>query len=188
MANIDTKRKLIDTTKQLLLSGTAPGKLTARQISSDAGTNLAMINYCFKSKDELLKNAVEEIITEEFNKYSKAERQDQSPKQQLKELLLHICIIMIKYMDLTRVSIPYLLLNSDIELPYDILPFIKEHYGDRKNETECRVIAFQIVYMLQLVFYRAEDFNKYCAIDIRNERQLTNFLDIQLDLYLGGEC
>ena len=186
MANQDTKNKLISTTKRLLTDGTSLETLTARQISKEAGTNLAMINYCFKSKDELLKIAVDEIVSEEFNQYSQLDYSDKTAKKQLRELLLHVCYAMIKYRELTKLSIPYLMLNDEISLPLDILPFIKTHFGQKKSESECRVIAFQIVYTMQLIFYRAEDFRKYSGIDITNEEQLQDFLDNQLNLFLGG--
>ncbi|MFT8887614.1 MAG: TetR/AcrR family transcriptional regulator [Ethanoligenens sp.] len=186
MANQDTRNKLIATTKRLLTDGNPLEILTARQISNESGTNLAMINYCFKSKDELLKIAVDEIIAEEFNQHSQMESPDKSAKEQLREMLLHVCNSMIKYRELTKLSIPYLMLNDEISLPLDILPFIKTHFETKKNETECRVIAFQMIYTMQLIFYRADDFRKYCGIDITNEQQLQGFLDAQLNLFLGG--
>lgn len=68
MQSEETKKQLIAVTKELLLTSENPGKITARQIASQANVNLAMINYCFQSKDELLKLAVDEIIaTEPFN-------------------------------------------------------------------------------------------------------------------------
>lgn len=186
MANQDTGRKLIDTTKRLLTDGAPPDSLTARQISSEAGTNLAMINYYFKSKDALLKIAVDEIIVEEFNRYSRITTSGSSAKEQLRELLFHICNAMIKYRALTKLSIPYLMLNDEISLPLDILPFIRLHFGGAKSEADCRIIAFQMVYTMQLIFYRAEDFRKYCGIDIADEQQMGDFLDMQLNLFLGG--
>ncbi len=185
MANQDTRRKLIDTTKRLLTDGTPLETLTARQISAEAGTNLAMINYSFKSKDELLKIAIDEIIAEEFDQHSHLDTPNISAKEQLRELLLHVCHAMIKYRELTKLSIPYLMLNDEISLPLDILPFIKKHFGARKNETDCRVIAFQMVYTMQLIFYRADDFRKYSGIDIMNKQQLQDLIDAQLDLFLG---
>lgn len=132
MTNQDTRNKLIVTTKHLLTDGTPLETLTARQISNEAGTNLAMINYCFKSKDELLKIAVDEIIAEEFNQHSQMNYPDKSAKEQLRELLLHVYNAMIKYRELTKLSIPYLMLNDEISLPLDILPFIKMHFGTKK--------------------------------------------------------
>ena len=78
------------------------------------------------------------------------------------------------------------MLNDGISLPLDILPYIKMHFGATKSETDCRVIAFQMVYTMQLIFYRAEDFLKYSGINICDAQQMQNFLDMQLNLFLGG--
>lgn len=186
MGNQDTKLKLIETTKNLLKKGISPNKLTARQISSEAGTNLAMINYCFKSKDELLKVAVEEIVAEEFSQYSGVDTSNLTAREQLRELLIHTSSITMKFRELTRASVPYIMLEDSISLPMDILPYIIKHFGSRKSETECRVIAFQLVYSMQLIFYRADDFLKYSGIDITDSKQMIDFIDMQLDLFMGG--
>ena len=183
MANIDTRRKLIETTKEMLLTGMSPSNLTARKISSEAETNLAMINYCFKSKDELIKLAVEEIIAEEFKKYSHDESEE-TPKAQLRNLLGYVCQATIKYQDLTKLSIPYLLLEEELKMPLEILPYIKKHYGSQKSELECKLLAFQLVYSLQLIFYRSDDFSKYSGINIDEIDQLKKLIDVELDLFL----
>lgn len=184
MGNQETRDRLIQATKHLLREGTQLESLTARKLSTEAGTNLAMINYCFKSKDELLKIAVDEIISEEFYDYAGEEEKEEPPKSRLEALLMHISGVMIKYHSLTKLSIPYLMLNDEITLPLDLLPYIRSHYGETRSEEECRVIAFQIVYSMQLIFYRADDFRKYSGIDIRNEIQMQKLLRFMLDTYL----
>lgn len=187
MGNKETRNKLIEATKHLLIEGSSLEALTARHISSEAGVNLAMINYCFKSKDELLKIAVEEIIAEEFSKYANVKSDNSTAKKQLKTTFYHVSKAMIKYRSLTKMSIPYILLNEDISLPYDILPFIIKHYEGKRDETQCKVIAFHIVYTMQLIFFRSRDFYKYSGINVEDEAKLEEFLDSQLDLFLEGE-
>lgn len=187
MGNKETRNKLIKVTRRLLMEGNNLETLTARQISCEAGVNLAMINYCFKSKDELLKIAVEEIIAIEFSKYAETKADNYTAKEQLRNILIHVCKVMIKYSSLTKMSIPYILLNDEISLPYDILPFIKKHYDGKKDETQCKVIAFQMVYTMQLIYYRSKDFYRYSGIDVDDVLQMEEFLDSQLDLFLGGE-
>lgn len=184
MGNKDTRNKLIQTAKLLLMEETNLDNLTARNISTAAGTNLAMINYCFKSKDELLKIAVDEIIAEEFKPYTLEADVNLTAKERLRGTLLQVCKAMIKFKTLTKLPIPYLLLEEDITLPLDILPFIKSHYGNRKGEAECRLIAFGLVYTMQLIFYRAEEFYRYSGLDIEQEQQMEELLDMQIDLLL----
>lgn len=182
MANQETKRKLIDTTKKMLLDGMEVEKVTAREIAKEAEISLAMINYCFKSKDELLKISVDEIVREEFDKGGNLNSSDISVKEQLKQSLLNTSKVMIKYMNLTKASIPYLILNDEINLPFEILPFVEKYFGNEKSDKECRIIAFQVVYILQLIFYRLDDFFRYSGMDIKNINQLEELIDLQLSI------
>lgn len=185
MITKDTKNKLVETTKKLLLSDKNPQKITARQISSEANVNLAMINYCFCSKDELLKIAIDSIIASEFKQYATTDN-SQSPKENLKNLLYHICEVTIKYANIARLSVPYVLLDAPIEIPVEILPYIKEHFHDTKDEKHCKILAYEIVCFLQIVFYRAKDFQKYSGVNINNAVELKELIDNQVDTLLGG--
>ncbi|MDQ0361978.1 TetR/AcrR family transcriptional regulator [Breznakia pachnodae] len=186
MKKNDTKQKLIDTTKQLL-SEEDYKNITAREISKRADVNLAMINYNFESKDELVKLAVNEIISEEFSKnFTLEELTNDSSKEQLKKLLYHTCEITLKYKELTQLSIPYILLNEEIKLPFDLLPFFLNYYGTTKSESQCKVLAFQLVYSLQLIFYRYNDFYNYSGINILNKDELHKFIDFNVDTFLTG--
>lgn len=49
-----TKEQLINATIQLLSSHRDVSSITAREIVAKANVNLAMINYYFKSKEELI--------------------------------------------------------------------------------------------------------------------------------------
>ena len=142
-----------------------------------------MLNYCFKSKDELIKIAVDNIIFEEFKQYSN-NYSEQPAILQLRNLLIQISKAVIKYQELTKASIPYFMLEEEIKLPLKILPFIKKYYNNQKTDVECKVIAFHIVYSLQLIFYKSEDFKEYVNIDIIDLKQLIKFIDMQLDLFL----
>ncbi|MEG0875941.1 MAG: TetR family transcriptional regulator [Oscillospiraceae bacterium] len=184
MGNPETRGKLLQAAKRLLLQASGLEGVTARQISTEAGTNLAMINYCFKSKDELLKLAVDEIIGEEFSRYTVSNNPELSAKSRLRELLFNVSKAMIKFKNLTKLSIPYLMLYDEITLPQKLLPLIRQHFNGKRTEAECRVIAFQLVYPMQLIFYRAEDFKNYSGVDVTDEKQMEGFLDSQINMLL----
>lgn len=187
MQSDDTRNQLIQATKELLLSVQNPEKITARQIASKASVNLAMINYCFGSKDELVKKSIDEIIAFEFEQFSFDGQGEHTPKEKLKMLLYHVSEVTIRYISITRLSVPYILLNAPIEIPYGILPYIKEHFQNRKDEQFCKMIAYEIVAFMQIVFYRTKDFCKYSGINLQEQTGLQQFIDSQLDLMLGDE-
>lgn len=171
MSNENVKEQLIETTVQLLKESEKPNKITARFISENANVNLAMINYYFKSKDELMSIAVDKIISESAKSIKSVQKNEQSPKEKLIEFLTVTSDITFEYAELTRPVVPYLILEGDIDLPYQILTYIKDCFRGRKSEAECRTIAFQLITFMQVAFYRADDYKKFSGIDMNIESQ-----------------
>jgi hypothetical protein len=90
--------------------------------------------------------------------------------------------ITIEYSELTKPTVPYLLLEGEIDLPYFILPMIKECLGDKRSEAECRMIAYQIISFSQLVFYRSGDFLKLTGIDMLDKKQRDTMFESMIDM------
>ena len=187
MKNENTKEKLILATIKLLSKSKDPTQITARQIVAEAKTNLAMINYSIKSKEDLMNIAIGRIISSSANRFKVIQHEGITPKEQLKRMLYNLCEITVSYSQFTKITIPYILLQDEITLPFDILPIIMEYFNIRKSETECRIIAYQMISFMQLIFLRSEDFMKYSGINIFNSEQRNNFIDMQLNLFLGDE-
>ena len=108
-----------------------------------------------------------------------------TPRQRLKEFLITMSDMTMDYAVLTKTTVPYVLLEGEIELPYDILPMVKECFGDKRSETECRIIAYQLISFSQLIFYRSIDFLKYTGVDINDKEQRDALFQTILDLFLN---
>ena len=81
-------------------------------------------------------------------------------------MLWKLCKLVRKFGNFTRMAVPYILLQADIEAPLYILPLLREHFGGSRSETEIRVLAYEMLSFMQLVFYRAEDFAKYAGLGL----------------------
>lgn len=186
MSNENVKEQLIDTTVQLLKKSGKPGKITARAIAETAEVNLAMINYYFKSKDELMSIAVDKIISDSAKSVQTAQNKEQSPKERLTEFLTVTSDITFEYAELTRPVIPYLILEGEIDLPYQILPYVKDCFCGEKSDAECRTIAFQLVSFMQITFYRAEDYKKFSGIDLNVQSQRHQLYQMIINSLIAG--
>jgi AcrR family transcriptional regulator len=181
----NVKDLLIQATLKLLTTNNNSSKITARQIANEAGVNLAMINYYFSSKDALVNIAVSKIMADRANEL-KVIRNSKIPAQQrLKEFLTTMSDMTIDYAELTKPMVPYVLLEGEIEQPYYILPMVKECFGDKRSETECRIIAYQLISFSQLIFYRSDDFLKYTGIDINDKEQRDASFQTILDIFMN---
>jgi TetR/AcrR family transcriptional regulator, regulator of cefoperazone and chloramphenicol sensitivity len=178
------KKALIAAVKDLLEQSDAPERITSRAIAERAGVNAAMINYYFKSKDQLLTIAVGEIIAASAELFRHAPDQALSPKERLRAALWSLSETVIRFHRYSKIYVPQILLESGIDAPLYLLPDVRQHFHGRKSESECRVIAYQLVSFLQLVFYRADEFFKYSGIDLKNQEERRKLLDEELDIFL----
>ncbi|MCC0635793.1 MULTISPECIES: TetR/AcrR family transcriptional regulator [unclassified Clostridioides] len=186
---IDSKKEqLINTTVQLLTSNRDISSITAREIIAKANVNLAMINYYFKSKEALINTAIKRILKCHMDEYKTThDKQNLTPKQELKEMLMTFCDVIILYSQFIEISVPYILVQEDIIYPFEILPLIRAHYknhDNNKTEEDYKVIAYQITSFIQLVLLRSNAFLRYSGIDIMDAEKRSALIDSQLELFL----
>jgi Uncharacterized protein conserved in bacteria len=178
------KEQLIQAAVELIMEAEVTGSITARQIAGRANVNLAMINYYFSSKDNLISEAIGRTIESSANKWKEMLELDIPPKEKLRLMLYELCDMVVEQSRFTRVSILHIITQQEISQPYYILPILKDFYGSRKNELELKVIAYELISFLQLVFLRSKDFYRYCGADITDDRTRHSLIDMQIDLFL----
>lgn len=186
MEQEENKRKLVAAAQNLLEKSDSPERITSRAIAEEAGVNAAMINYYFRSKDNLLTEAVGEIISFSAEQLKSPDK-TKSPKERLRAALWEICEVVVRFRKFSKLFVPQILLNGKIEAPFYLLPDIREHFHGEKDEMECRVIAYEMISFLQLVFYRADEFCKYSGMDLMKQDDRKRLFDLQLDYFLPND-
>lgn len=187
MKNNNIKEQLIQATSELINEAEAPGNITARQIAGRANVNLAMINYYFSSKDNLISEAIGRTIESSATKWKEMLELDMLPKEKLRLMLYELCDMVVEQSKFTKVSILHIITQQEITQPYYILPILKDFYGSSKSELELKIIAYELISFLQLVFFRSKDFFRYCGADIADESLRHSLIDMQIDLFLVSE-
>ena len=181
-----TKEKLIAATEKLIAACDDPFKVTSRQIAEESGMQAAMINYCFGSRENL--------IYEVFHRYYKAALHDAdvekiltsniSPKDKLKKLHYLVAKFLIENHKLTKAITNLILFGRDLSEESVSYGFVKEHFKGTKTDKECRLIAYEMSTMMQLIIYRKDDFRNDMGIDLEKDRQLKHYIDMRIDLLL----
>lgn len=184
MSRKETRKQLISATKALLMEPN-PEKITARQIAKRASVSLAMINYCFGTKDRLLNTAIEELISDRYRDLTIAEDSSLPVKERLLQSMTQFIQGVIQYEGLIRIAIPYLLREAPKKLPERILPYLREYYGSTKTEKELRLIAFEMMSAAQFVFYKYDDFSEFTGYKA-NLKDFKEILTVHIDLYFHG--
>lgn len=182
-----TKQKLIDAAFALMEEADDPLNVTSRQIAERAGTKPSMINYCFGSRENLLYATFQKQYLDFLNENDVAEviASGKPPKDILKDLHLIVARCLVKNPKFTKAITGHVLFNRDLSKESFSFPYVKKHYNGKKTDKECRLIAYEMSAMMQLIICRKDDIRESFGIDLDNEKELKKYIDMRIDLLLG---
>ncbi|MGN0598747.1 MAG: TetR/AcrR family transcriptional regulator [Oscillospiraceae bacterium] len=183
-----TKEALLNAAEKLMTECDDPSEVTSRAITKEAGVNLAMINYCFGSREALLFEVFNKLQNEarqqnpEFDRIAESEI---SPKEKLIMLHFEVMKMMLKHNKYVKAITKYVLLNRSISANRGSLPFIQAHFGGRKTESQCRLIAYEISSINELAILKQEELKTVCGTDLSDEKVLLEYVTDHINMFLG---
>lgn len=182
-----TKEKLLDATFALMEELDDPLGVTSRQIAERAGTKPSMINYCFGSRENLIYRTFQKQYLGFLDGSEIADliASDISPKELLKKLHFIVAKCLVDNPKFTKAITGYILFNRDLSQESFSFVYVKKHYAGRRTDEECRLIAYEMSSMMQLLIYRKNDIKNDFGIDLDNEDELRRCIDMRIDLLLG---
>lgn len=183
-----TRTALLDAAEKLMSECDDPDEVTARAITREAGVNLAMINYCFGSREALLYVVFSRIQREALMidpGLGEVMKSELSPKEILAELHFRTMKLMLTNFKYCKALTKYILVTRKIGDRRTSVQFIQQHYGGRKNEGECRLIAFELSGIHELAVLRHEEIRDICGIDLMNDDVLKKYVYNNIDRMLG---
>ena len=182
-----TKDKLIDATFALMEEADDPLNVTSRQIAERAGTKPSMINYCFGSRENLIYQTFQKQYLDFLKEEPIAEliASDISPKELLKKLHFIVAKCLVENPKFTKAISPFVLFERDLSKESFSFPYVKKHYAGRKTDRECRLIAYELSSMMQLMICRKDDLKRDFGIDLNNDKELKKYIDMRVDLLLA---
>ncbi|OMD34679.1 TetR/AcrR family transcriptional regulator [Paenibacillus odorifer] len=96
-----TKEKILDATQHLIKSE-GIDSVTIRMIASEAGTNVALINYYFGSKDKLMHEAMKTVLETFRSAFDIFDVVEYPPIERLKQFILKYASFLNDYPDLLK--------------------------------------------------------------------------------------
>lgn len=182
-----TKEKLIDATFALMEELDDPLNVTSRQIAERAGTKPSMINYCFGSRENLIYQTFQKQYMS-FLKDKDIESliaSDLPPRDLLKKLHFTVAKCLVENPKFTKAITGHVLFNRDLSQESFSFPYVKKHYAGKKTDAECRLIAYELSAMMQLIVFRKDDIKASFGIDLDNDKELQKYIDMRVDLLLA---
>ena len=182
-----TKKALLGAAKELMTSCEDSDEVTSRAITAKAGVNLAMINYCFGSREALFYEVFKQLLADaqaanpELAALMCAQL---TPKERVAKLHFSMMKMMIAHFSYSKAITKYILLNRTNGIGMESLPCITEHFGGRKNERECSLIAFELSSLHELAVLRHRDLKEYYGLDLTDDAVLEKYVRETVDRYL----
>ena len=182
-----TKDSLLEATFRLMEEKDDPMNVTSREIAAAAGVKPSMINYCFGSRENLIYQTFQKQYLD-FLKEKDIQAviaSDASPKEILKKLHFIVASCLIENPKFTKAVTGFVLFKRDLSTESFSYAYVYRHYAGSKTEAECRLIAYELSTMMQLIIFRSEDMKKDFGIDLSNPEELKHYVDMRVDLLLA---
>ena len=181
-----TKDKLLESTFTLMEDLDDPLKVTSREIAAAAGVKAGMINYCFGSRENLIYQVFQKQYMSFVNekKVKKIVESDASPKDILKQLHFIVAKCLLDNPKFTKAITGFVLFKRDLSKESFSYPYVYKHYKGKKSEAECKLIAYELSTMMQLIIFRKDDIKKDFGIDLSKKKELQHYIDMRIDLLL----
>lgn len=186
--NLDSTRNLLlQAAEKLMMNCNEPSAVTSRAIAKESGVNLAMINYCFGSREGLLYEVFKKNLSDVQKNdvgFIKIILSDISPKEKLAELHFKIMRLMIANFNISQAVTKFILFNRNEDFGMESLPFIAEHFKGRKSMDECKLIALELASLHELAVLRYETLKSSCNIDLTEDNTLKWYISQNIDRFL----
>ncbi len=186
--NLDSTRNLLlQAAEKLMMNCNEASQVTSRAIAKESGVNLAMINYCFGSREGLLYEVFKKNLSDVQKNdagFMKIMLSDISPKEKLAELHFKMMRLMIANFKISQAVTKFILFNRNEDFGMESLPFIAEHFKGRKSVEECKLIAFELTSLHELAVLRHETLKSSCDIDLTKDNTLKQYICQNVDRFL----
>lgn len=182
-----TKKALLNAAAKLMTNCDDPAEVTSRLIAKESGVNLAMINYCFGSREGLLYEVFQKLLSDvqkRDTEFGQIMSSDLPSKHKLTELHFKMMKLMIANYNYSQAVTKYILFNRNDDVGMESLSFIAEHYNGRKSIEECRLIAFELTSIHELAVLRYEAIKSSCNIDLTNDYELRQYVSQNVSRFL----
>jgi len=180
IAERDTRQSIIDTARALLNETDDVDKITVRMIAERVGVGVGLINYHFKSKENLLSIAIGDVMLDTIRSFS-TDDLNLNPVEKFRSMMKELVDIGSGNAKLMHFVLSCEITGSSMQTPLHLIPLLKEIYGNKKDDVQLRILAMQILDPIQLAALNPVTFHMYSGMDLQDPEQRHRFVDILID-------
>lgn len=181
--NTNAKEKIFQAALELITSGENAESITIRQIAQKAGVNLALINYYYQSKENLMRQVAESKMGDIVSQMLEYSDEDIDAITKLKNLLNATADFSFKNNEIFKLAVTGELKEGCRNSCGMVMPLLKEIFRN-KSETELRIIALQLLLPFHFIVLYPERYKDYLNIDFFDVEQRTHIINKMTDSIL----
>lgn len=182
----NAKEKIFQATIKLVTSGKTEHQITIREIASKAGVNLALVNYHYQSKENLLSQVVGTMMGDIIEKFFQDEGANTDASLRLRNMLLATADAAFKYRNISKIAISLELKSGCENSCKMVIPLLREIFYER-SESNLSIIAMQLMIPFHHIVLDPELYNKYLDTDFFDEKKRKQKINQMVDCILSEQ-
>jgi len=179
----NAKEKILQATIKLVTSGKTEQQITIREIASKAGVNLALVNYHYQSKENLLSQVVGTMMGDIIEKFIQDECANTDASLRLRNMLLATADAAFKYRNISKIAISLELKSGCENSCKMVIPLLREIFYER-SESDLNIIAMQLMIPFHHIVLNPELYNRNLETDFFDEKKRGEKINQMIDCIL----
>lgn len=177
------KEKILQAAIELISEGKTDRQITMRQIALKADVNLALVNYYYQSKENLLSHVVGIIMGGLIEQTTINSESDALTR--LRNMLLTTAEAAFKYRNISKIAVSAELKSGCRNSCEMVIPLLKEILPDC-DMSDISIIAVQLMIPFHHIVVDPEYFNIYLHTNFYNEDKMRQKINQMVDNILAG--
>lgn len=184
------QESIIEVTTELIKKYGDTNMITIREIAASAKVGVAMINYHFQTKENLINQCIMKMIQstiEQMSLYS--QNADMPAIDKIRELGKGIATFMVANPGFSKISMTNDIISASIsdnsaQIIQMLFPLVREIYGDKKTDQELYFMLHMLVSSIVLGFLRKDVLKQLINFDFTDTKQRDEFVECSINQIL----
>lgn len=186
----ETKKKISETTLKIIATEGVQG-LTIRKIAKIAGVNIALINYHYESKENLINESLKLFAKKMETIFTELDTSSFKPKEKLKHFLINFSDLQIKYPGFMQSQIECIFQGKDMDpraVKYmrsgkKMLLKILQDITKEKSEGKLSMTLFQLMSTIIFPILYGKYVEKIYGFDFSDEKTREQFISLSIEKF-----
>ena len=181
----NAKEKIFQAALELVAEGKNDQQITTREIASKAGVNLALVNYYYQSKENLLSQVVGTMMGDIIEQSNQNSHTGNDAQTKLRNMLLVTADAAFKYRNICKIAISLELKSGCGNSCKLVTPLLKEILTEC-DESDLNIIAMQLMIPFHHIVLKPEFYSRYLDTDFFDEEKRKQKINQIVDCVLSG--